>query len=298
MKYRIKHLIEYGVLRAFGVLTNALPHRLALAVAWLVAVLGYAISRSAMRRTQRRIRQVLGPDVSDSEVRRIAWVAWRNLCFNGAEAMRIPSLTVGWVKKMVEHSDIHLVHENMKDGRGLILAVPHMGNWELAGVGMQLVGLSIMIIVRKQSNPLTDAYLNRMRKYTGVEAFVRGPHALSGVIRGLKQGKVLAILPDVHAKVNFMPVRFLGGQAQTPAGMALFARVAGVPIIPASVRRIGWTRHELKGFPPIWPDPSLDEKADWQRMTQYVMDCFDRAVREHPEQYFWFNKRWVLGQEK
>jgi Kdo2-lipid IVA lauroyltransferase/acyltransferase len=57
-------------------------------------------------------------------------------------------------------------------------------------------------------------------------------------------------------------------------------------------------RHRWASFPPISPDLSLDRDEDFRRMTQYVMDCFDQAVREHPEDFFWFNGRWVLGEEK
>ena len=74
--------------------------------------------------------------------------------------------------------------------------------------------------------------------------------------------------------------------------MAHFAREAGVPIIPAYVVREGWGRHRWAGFPAIFPDPSLDRDADLRRMTQYVMDCFDRAVREHPDQWIWIHRRW------
>ena len=51
-------------------------------------------------------------------------------------------------------------------------------------------------------------------------------------------------------------------------------------------------------MPPIWPDYSLDKDADIKRMTQYVMDHFDKVIRQYPEHYFWFNNRWLLGEEQ
>ena len=68
--------------------------------------------------------------------------------------------------------------------------------------------------------------------------------------------------------------------------------------MPSCALRVGWERHRWRFFEPIWPDPSLDKEADWKRMTQLVMDRFDHLIRENPDQYFWFNKRWVLGEEK
>lgn len=297
MKYKLKHIVEYAFLRGVGRLINILPYRAALGLVWCISMASLPFLGGLMRRTRGRLRQVFGQRFSERELAHISRRAWRNLCFNAVETFRVPLINAEWVKRVADHKDIHLVFDHMKDGKGAILAVPHMGNWEFAGVGTQLLGLKIMIIVRRQKNPLLDAYLNRMREYTGVEAILREAHSFAGIARGLKAGKVLAILPDLRAKANFVSVRFLGAIARIPAGMAAFARHAGVPIIPAFARRIGWSRHEWKGFEPIWPDPALDEREDWQRMTQYVMDCFDRAIREYPDQYFWFNGRWVLGEE-
>ena len=75
---------------------------------------------------------------------------------------------------------------------------------------------------------------------------------------------------------------------------ALFARMGDATVMPVFVTRIGWTRHRWKPFPLIAPDPTLDRDADTQRITQIVMDYFDAAIRAEPEQYFWYNKRWVL----
>jgi len=297
LKYKLKHIVEYAFMRGVGELINILPYRVALGLVWFIATASLPFIGGLMRRTRARLRQVFGQRYSERELARIARRAWRNLCFNVVETFRVPSMTLDWVNRVADHKDIHIVFDNMKDGKGAILAVPHMGNWEFAGVGTQLLGLRIMIIVRRQRNLLLDAFLHRMREYTGVEAIRREAHSFAGIVRGLKTGKVLAILPDLRAKADYLPIRFLGTTAQIPAGMAAFARRTGVPIIPAFARRVGWSRHKWEGFEPIWPDPALDEREDWKRMTQYVMDCFDRAIREYPDQYFWFNGRWVLGEE-
>ncbi len=298
MKYRFNHIIEYAALRIMAGIANGVPYRVALFLGWIIACVGFLFLQKKMRVIMSRIRQVFGDLYSERDMRKTTWQAWRNLCFNVIESLRTPSVTLDWVKRVTDYHDFHMVLDNMKEGRGVILAVPHMGNWELAGVASQLLGARIMVIVRRQKNPLTNAYLNWMREYAGIEAFQREARSLAGVVHGLKAGKVLAILPDLRAKADFYLVKYLGHDAQIPAGMALFAREAGVPIIPASVTRVGWARHRWKGFEPIWPDMSLDRETDGRRMTQYVMNCFDQAVRANPDQYFWFNSRWVLGEEE
>lgn len=296
MRYRLRHILEYAMLRGVLGVAALLPYRAALGIGWVAARVSGLFLGAKMRETAARVRRVLGVDGRESM--RITRCAWLQLCWGVVEGMRTPRMTTEWIRKIVDLRDFHMISDNMKEGRGMVLAVPHMGNWELAGVTCQRLGVQLMIIVRTQKNPLSDRYLRELRAKAGFESYERESTAFAGIVRGLREGKVLAILPDLRAKGGSYRCRYLGAETEIPNGMARFAREAGVPIVPAFAFREGWGRHVLRGFDPIWPDPSLDREEDGRRMTQYVMDCFDRAVREHPDQYFWFNKRWVLGREK
>jgi len=76
--------------------------------------------------------------------------------------------------------------------------------------------------------------------------------------------------------------------------MAAFAHAAGVPIFPCCAERAAWTRHRIRVWDPIRPDAAADRGADVRRMTEEVFAVIDRAVRDRPEQWFWYNKRWIL----
>jgi hypothetical protein len=117
-------------------------------------------------------------------------------------------------------------------GQGAIFVVPHTGNWDLAGVAGQQMGLPIFFLVGHQKNPLVDAWLNRMRSIQGSETIARDSGALKKVIRNLRDGKVLAFMTDLRSRTPAMRVRFLGHEANVVAGMGLFARQAGVPVTP------------------------------------------------------------------
>ena len=76
--------------------------------------------------------------------------------------------------------------------------------------------------------------------------------------------------------------------------MATFARMAKVPIFPIIMTREGWAHHRIRTLPSVEPDMTLDKQTDVNRMTSLVMETFDREIQAAPEQWFWFNKRWVL----
>lgn len=295
MKYRLKHLAEYLALRSVAALVQVLPYRGALAAGWGLAWVGFHVIRFRRREAERRVREVFGERVSGRDARRIAWESLRNLVFTAVEIMRAPAMTLEGFRKIADYEDLFTVlRQQQASGRGAICAFPHMGSWELAGRVMLLQGLPVFSVAGKQRNPLFDRYLNETREKMGVPITMRGASTLRTIVKGLKTGGMLALLPDVRMRTEAVKVRFLGKEANVGAGMALFARHAGVPIYPVIVKRIGWSRHSGQILPPIHADPTLDKQADVQRMTQQVMDIVTQAIYGDPGQWFWYNKRWVL----
>lgn len=296
MATKIRYLVEYGSVRALGGLLNLLPYRAALAVGWGVAWLAFHVFRFRAREAVRRIRDVFPERFDARAARRIAWLSWRNFVFSAVEMIRIPASSPAWVKSVVEVDECaRPILEHLKTtGRGALIATCHMGSWEMASLTGLACGLPLFSLAAPQKNQLVDDYLNRLRAGTGFETLLRSDSVLKAIIRHIRAGKVLAILPDVRSKTPGLSISFLGKTMNVAGGMGLIARMTGVPIFPCIITRIGWARHLYREFPPIISDPALEKQADILRMTQSVFEVFDRAIRAAPEQWFWFNKRWVF----
>jgi KDO2-lipid IV(A) lauroyltransferase len=294
MKNRTKHRFEYVMLRILFVVVNLLPLRAALSVGWLIGLFFFYGLGYRRINAEERLKQVFGDRFTAKERRRIAWLSFRNICFNAVEAARFGKLTPEKLERMPLYTGIVAMQEIYQKDGAFIFSTVHMGNWDLAGAACKLAGIPVFSIARRQKNPLTDDLLNRMRSATGMDVVLNDSTVLRNVVRRLKASEVLAILPDVRSGTEALAIDFLGGKANLGAGVALFAQMANCPIYPAVLLRRGWTHHEYKVFDPIFPDPSLDKKEDWQRMMQKLVSIFDAEIHAHPEQYFWFNKRWVL----
>lgn len=296
MKYSMKHLTEYGALKLFQFIVILLPYRTALAIgAGLGWITFYAV-RWRVTKAKARIREVLGDDLPEKEVRRIAFLSMRYMFFNIVDVLRTPK----WSKaEFAKRSNFHLaadrLHKQLTDGRGAVCCLPHMGSWELGGIASTTYDAPLFFIVGVQRNPLFNTFMNSLRGATGTETFPREDRMLlRKVIKNLKAGKVLAMTNDLRSKTKGLAVKFLGKEANIVGGMALFARQAKVPICPMVCYREGWTQHRCILFDPIEPDLSLDKHDDWVRMTQQTLSIYEKEIRKRPEQYFWYNKRWVL----
>ncbi len=298
MKHRPKHLAEYILLRAACGLVGSLPYRLALAVAWLFARAFYVLVRSRRREAIRRIRSVMGPAFPPAQARAAAWQSLRNMAFNLAEVLYLGGRrprTLPPPHGLPEALEQVRAFARAHPGRGAIFACPHMGNWELAGLVVPAANIPMFTLTGVQKNPLVQDYLQRLRHAPGVELLPRGSSAtLRKIFSNLRQGKFLAIMPDLRSRLPGIRVRFFGGEANLYPGMGQFARQVEVPIFLAIMKRHGWTGHSLEVHGPFEPDPALSKDDDAQRLSQLVMDILDAEVRQDPGQWFWYNKRWIL----
>ena len=295
MKHRPKHIFEYVMLRGLLGLVNILPLRAALFVGWLIGAFFFFVMRYRRNLALARLNVVFGDRFSARERKKIAWISFRNLCFNAVEAARFHKLTPEALQRMPLYEQMEQVQKIYRENGPMVFTTAHMGNWDLSGVAAKLDGLPIFSIARRQKNPLTDNLLNQMRNATGMEVVLNDSRILQNVVRKLKAGEVLAILPDVRSRESDLKVRFLNGTASLGAGTAIFAQMAKCPILPVMVFRNGWTRHEAKVFDLIRPNPEADKAEDRARIMQELLSVLDAEIQAHPEQYFWFNKRWVLN---
>jgi KDO2-lipid IV(A) lauroyltransferase len=294
MKQEHKHLIEYHLLKGLFRLLRLLPESAALALGWLLAAFMFHVLRWRTAMVDQRLQEVFGDRFDARRRRRIAWLSLRNLCFNVVDAARFEKLTEQRMRQLPMNDTVTRLVEIHREKGPFVMAVPHMGDWDLFGVAFRLGGLPLFSIAQRQKNPLTNDLLVQLRGTTGMDSVLNDEHLVRKVVQRLKAGQVLAILPDVRARTKAFDIRFLNGRANLGAGVALFGQMARCPIYPVVFTRQGWTHHEGRVLPPIQADPTVDKKIDRERILQEVVSALDEQIQAHPEQYFWYNKRWVL----
>jgi len=288
-------VIEYAFIRLLAFILQHLSYHGALLMGWIVAWLAFHVFRFRVHEAKSRIREVFGSRYSKREIRRIAWRSMRNFAFSCVELIRIPVSTPGWVKSAVDDGNsVEKISIHTKTGQGAIVALAHMGSWEMAALASLSYDIPIFSIAAQQKNLLVDGFINRMRAGTGLETILRDSSVLKNIIRNIRDGKVLTILPDVRSPTEALAIRFLGKTANIAGGMGFIAKKTGVPVFPCVITRIGWGRHRYRVCDPVWPDPDMDKQSDSLRITQAVFDIFDKCIRSEPDQWFWFNKRWLF----
>ncbi len=292
---RLQHRVEYGLLRGVETLIGLLPETVALGFGVFLANV-LVIAGFRRKETARRIREVFG-EIPRREVRRIARTSLRNMVLNVIELMRLKRINAPWIKTHVLGFDDTLAKLNAlrQQHGGLVLVLPHMGNWDLAGVVCERMGVNMLAIAAKQKNPFINNWL-ALRRGEGIRMIERGGiDSTRNALQLLREGYVLALLGDVRITKHGVLVDFLGKQACVGRGSAVFSACANVPIVPAVCERVGWRHHRFQLFDLLpAPDHPDNKEAAVQQQTQRVLTFFESHIRRMPEQWLWYNKRWVL----
>jgi len=289
------HLFHYRLLIAAAFILRVLPRRVSLTLAWLFHFPALLILSPRVREARRRIATI----TSDPRtIRRAARISLRNTMFNAVEMMSVGKFTLPYLNRIATGLPEAVARlralQSASGGRGIVITLPHCGNWDLAGSMCCLSGLPIFSVAGKQRNPYINDWINKSREGHGMTILERGGSAIRQILSRLASGEMFAILPDSRNFTPDLSIPFLGGNANIARGMAAFAIQAKVPIFPIVIRRVGWMRFDIKSFPEIVHNPSEPKEAEIQRMTAETLAIFDREIRATPEQWFWYNKRWVL----
>lgn len=285
---------EYGALRFFCALVNAIPYPLAMAAARGLASLAFDVFGFNRKRTIDRISTAF-PEKTPREVRAIARRSLANVLQSAVEMIRAPRLDKKWMDRHVLDGQLYKdrLQELVDEGNGVVIMVPHSGNWYMAAWSMAKYGLPLFALAAPQRNPKIDAWMKR--QYGDIEVLDRSEKStLSRIKDKLKSGRAFAILPDLRVPTPDVKVDFLGGKANVSHAGAMFAVRCGSPIVVAAMHREKG-RHVFNHLATLRPDASApDPKAEAIRLTQEAMALIDAEVRSRPGEWYWYNKRWIL----
>ncbi len=180
-------------------------------------------------------------------------------------------------------------------GRGVVLALPHMANWDLAGAWACATGLPVSTVAERLGDAEYTAF-TRFREGLGMAVYShRDPHALRGLVRDARAGRLVCLVADRDLPGRGVPVTWPtpgGGQPVTmPAGPALVARSTGALLMAIACHYTA-DGMEISFSEPIEHRPG---PAGLAAMTQDVAAYFAAAVVAHPADWHLFQPFFATG---
>jgi KDO2-lipid IV(A) lauroyltransferase len=243
------------------------------------------------------LRRVIGPDADGKELRNLSREALRSYARYYLEVFRLQIIPK---ERILEGMHITgpneaVAFEHMKNGRGVILALPHMGNFEQAGAWIVLRGAGKLTTVAEHLKP--ESVYQRFlafRESLGMEVLpLTGGAGPFGIMaQRLRAGGLVCLVADRDLKASGVEVDFFGEKARMSAVAALSVQT-GAALMPVAVWFEGdhdWGAHTYDEIP-VPTEGTRKEKT--QAMTQQLASVFETAIAEHPQDWHMLQRVFV-----
>ena len=241
----------------------------------------------------RHMRRVLGPDAADAQVETAVDGMYRSYGRYWAETFWFRPRRRASIIDSVDRIHFDPVHDAKASGRGIVFAVSHVGNWEIAGLIAGDLGLNLMAVAEDLPNPLITDWFLDVRRQFGIDIVLTSdPARRSKMIRRLKDGGALALLADRDVTGNGVAVEFFGEETMVPAGPVALAELTGAVILPVVVffKDSGGYRIEVGDPVKIPEDGTRSERV--KLGSQRVANALEAQIRKHPSQWHLFQPNW------
>jgi len=231
------------------------------------------------------LRRVLGPDADGTQLRALSRESMRSYARYWLEVFRLPVIPVDrLVSGMQEEGEIDTTLGYIKAGRGVVFALPHMGNWDQAGAWIIARGAGSFTTVMERLKP--ESVYERFvafREGLGMEVLPAsgGSHPFGVLAQRLRAGKVVCLPADRDVTGSGIEVGFFGEKARMMPGPAALAVQTGAALVPATLwfTEEGWGIH-LHGEIKVPAEGDRRQKA--AVMTQRLDDVFAEGISKHP----------------
>ncbi|KAF0647161.1 MULTISPECIES: phosphatidylinositol mannoside acyltransferase [Streptomyces] len=267
----------------------------------VAAGLGRRIADTAWRRRGQGVLRLeanlarVVPDASPQRLAELSRAGMRSYMRYWMESFRLPSWSAERVGRSVEVKDVHLLTEGLASGRGVVLALPHLANWDLAGVwATRSLGVPFTTVAeRLKPESLYDRFV-AYRESLGMEVLPHtGGSAFGALARRLRAGGLVCLVADRDLSSSGVEVDFFGERARMPAGPALLAQHTGALLLPVTLWYDDTATMRGRVHPPVDPPETGTRAQKTAVMTQALADAFAGGIADHPEDWHMLQRLWL-----
>lgn len=272
-------------------LVKALPEQTAYRLFSVIADFAYRRGGTSIDRLRNNLNRVVGPLNSD-QIDDLTKRAMRSYLRYWCEAFRLPVWSRERVNSTVTVIGVEHLDNAMAKG-GVVVALPHSGNWDHAGVWAMQRGYHLVTVAeRLRPEAVFQKFLD-YRTSLGMEVFALGrdPQLVSVLAHSLNSGHLVALVADRDLSANGVLVNFFNHPAKMPSGPAVLSLQTKAALVPAHVA-YNDTGIVITFYAPI--STSAGEREDQIKdLTQQLADHFADGISRHPEDWHMLQRIWI-----
>ncbi|MFI5639353.1 phosphatidylinositol mannoside acyltransferase [Streptomyces goshikiensis] len=271
-----------------------LPEPAAVALGRRIADFTWKRRGKSVLRLESNLARVV-PDASPERLRALSQAGMRSYMRYWMESFRLPTMETSRFGQDVRMQDEDILREALASGRGVVVALPHLANWDLAGAwAVGHLGVPFTTVAeRLKPETLFDRFV-AYRESLGMEVLPHtGGAAFGTLARRLRSGGLVCLVADRDLSASGVEVDFFGSAARMPAGPALLAQQTGAVLLPATLYYGDTPRMYGRIHPEVTVPRTGTRTEKTAAMTQALADAFASGISEHPEDWHMLQRLWL-----
>ncbi|WP_306320607.1 MULTISPECIES: phosphatidylinositol mannoside acyltransferase [unclassified Streptomyces] len=239
------------------------------------------------------------PDATPQRLQELSQKGMRSYLRYWMESFRLPAWSKERIKEGFSVKDVHYLTEGLDSGRGVVLALPHMGNYDLAGawVTTKLDTPFTTVAERLKPETLYDRFV-AYREGLGMEVLPHtGGSAFGTLARRLRSGGLVCLVADRDLSSSGVEVKFFGETTRMPAGPAMLAQQTGALLLPVTLWYDDSPIMRGRVHPPVDVPETGTRAEKTSVMTQALADAFATGIADHPEDWHMLQRLWLADLE-
>lgn len=276
-------------------IVRVLPHTWAYGLferlsTYLVGKDGKGVQR--LRSNLRRIK----PHLNEAELEVLLGQAMSSYLRYWCDTFRIQDWSTSQIQSSVTLTRGELLLDPMREGRGVVIALPHSGNWDHAGAYFCSLGIPLVTVAeRLKPEALFQRFL-RYRQAMGFEVLSIDSRSFATLIKRAREKRLIALVADRDLSASGVDVNFFGFPARMPAGPALLAIKTGIPLV---VAHVSYTQSGIHiEFTSVDVAETGSESERVAQMSQRMASLFEKGIAAHPQDWHMLQRIWTDGDFK
>ncbi|GLP72601.1 lipid A biosynthesis lauroyl acyltransferase [Streptomyces sp. TUS-ST3] len=285
----------YGL--GWGVVKK-LPEPVAVRLGRSIADLAWKQRGKGVLRLESNYARVV-PDASPERLAELSRAGMRSYLRYWMESFRLPAWSEERIKAGFCPKDLHHLTDGLAAGKGVVLALPHMANWDLAGawVTTKLETPFTTVAERLKPETLYDRFV-AYREGLGMEVLPHsGGTAFGTLARRLRDGGLVCLVAERDLSSSGVEVRFFGEATRIPAGPALLAQQTGALLLPVTLWYDDSPVMQGRVHPPVEVPETGTRAEKTSVMAQALADAFATGIADHPEDWHMLQRLWLKDLE-
>ena len=279
---KLKYRITYNLLKLLSDLVQSLTPSTQFNYANKLGFICYHFIKIRQKEARKNI-SIAFPKLSKEKRENILKDTYRFFIYSSMQFLSLP--------KSVTRANISVngekyLHKALSKNKGVLLVSGHFGLWELLLGWFGINKYSLLLVGQKQKNNGADKFINELRKNNGINVLPR-KSSLELMYSALDNNDMLTLASDQDAKKSGVFINFFGVKASTPKGTALFHLKSKSPIIFVTCHMENINKYVLNIIP-----VKTHNKSDIESITISYTRLLENIIKKHPNQYFWFHRRW------